>query len=177
METPVKKHLLISMPILDNEPSTERQHGWITRFHASLSAILSMRLGRKAEIWRDSKLDGNDIFDSEIVRQFPNTALLVSVLSPRYVDSEWCTREVIEFCKSAEASGGLAVDNKTRVFKVIKTPVETEDPLPPVMRNVLGYPFYLLDDGQTPVEMDPAYGEQLAQQYNLKLAKLAWDIA
>ena len=39
---------------------------------------------------------------AEIVAQFPKTAMLVSIISPRYIESEWCTREVSEFCKSAE---------------------------------------------------------------------------
>ena len=78
------KHLFISYAHLDNEPLTDQQQGWITRFHAALSTLLSMRMGRKAEIWRDSKLRGNDIFADEIVQQFPKTALLVSVLTPRY---------------------------------------------------------------------------------------------
>jgi hypothetical protein len=44
---------------LDNEPLTDQQQGCLTRFQASLSALLSMPMGRKAEIWRDSKLRGN----------------------------------------------------------------------------------------------------------------------
>ena len=174
---PFEKHLFISYAHLDNEPLTDQQQGWITRFHASLSTLLSMRMGRKAEIWRDSKLRGNDIFADEIVQQFPKTALLVSVLTPRYVESDWCTREVREFIKTAEASGGLVVDNKARILKVIKSPVDSEERLPPVMKDALGYPFYIFDDDETPLELDPAYGGDLAQKYNLKLAKLAWDLA
>lgn len=172
-----EKHLFISYAHLDNQPLTEQQQGWISRFHATLSALLSMRIGRKAEIWRDSKLQGNDVFADEIVQQFPKTALLVSVLTPRYVESDWCTKEVREFCKTAESSGGLVVENKSRVFKIIKTPVESEEQLPPVMKDALGYPFYIFDDEQTPIELDPSYGDDLAQKYNLKMAKLAWDIA
>jgi hypothetical protein len=172
-----EKHLFISYAHLDNEPLTEQQHGWITRFHASLAAILGMRLGRKAEIWRDSKLGGSDIFADEILQQFPKTALLVSILTPRYVESEWCTREVREFCKTAEKFGGLVLNNKSRVLKVIKTPVESEGLLPAVMKDTLGYPFYIIDDEQTPIELDSLFGTDLAQKYNLKLAKLAWDIA
>ena len=53
------------------------------------------------------------------------SAVLVSVLSSRYLESEWCTREAREFCEDAQLSGGLTVGNGLRVFKVIKTPVET----------------------------------------------------
>lgn len=172
-----EKHVFISYAHIDNEPLTPNQQGWVSRFHTSLSAMLSMRLGRKADIWRDIKLKGNDIFADEIIQQFPKTALLVSVLTPRYVESEWCTREVKEFIKTSEATGGVLVDNKSRVLKVIKIPVDTEGPLPAVMKMSLGYPFYILDEQQTPLELDPAYGEDFTQKFNLKLAKLAFDIA
>ncbi len=171
------RDLFISYAHLDNQPLPEQQQGWVTRFHASLAAMLSMRLGHPAGIWRDSKLNGDDIFADEIVQQFPETALVVSVLTPRYLKSEWCEREIREFCKSAEKCGGLVVENKARVLKVIKTPVDDEEPLPPVMKNALGYPFYILDEQQTPLELDPVYGEEFAQKYNLKVAKLAYDIA
>jgi hypothetical protein len=172
-----QRHLFISYAHIDNVPLTEHQQGWITRFHDSLSAMLGMRIGRKAVIWRDAKLSGNDIFADEIIQQFPKTELLISVLTPRYVDSEWCAREVKEFCKCAEATGGLVVGNKSRVLKVIKMPVDNEDSLPPVMREMLGYPFYVFDEQQVPLELDPAYGDEFTKKYNLKLAKLAYDIA
>jgi len=171
-----EKHLFISYAHRDNEPLTPEQQGWISRFHASLNVMLSMRLGRPAKIWRDQKLSGNDVFADEIVSQFPNTALLISVLTPRYVESDWCTREVDEFSKAVEHSGGLVVGNKSRVIKVIKTPVDNEGSLPPVMKELLGYPFYVFDEDHAPLELDPAFGADMAQKYNLKIAKLAWDI-
>ncbi len=172
-----EKQVFISYAHIDNEPLSEKQQGWITRFHASLSAMLSMRIGRRAEIWRDSKLSGNDIFADEIVQQFPKTALLISVITPRYVESEWCTREVREFCKSAESTGGVLVENKSRLLKVIKIPGADENPLPEAMKLALGYPFYVFDEQETPLELDPAYGEEYTQKYNLKMAKLAFDVA
>ena len=172
-----EKQVFISYAHIDNEPLSEKQIGWITRFHVSLSAMLSMRIGRKAEIWRDNKLSGNDIFADEILQQFPKTALLISVVTPRYVESEWCTREAWEFCKTAEVTGGIVVDNKSRVLKVVKIPGGDETPLPEPMKLALGYPFYVFDDQQTPLELDPAYGEEFTQKYNLKMAKLAFDIA
>ena len=170
------KHLFISYAHIDNQPLTPEQQGWISRFHASLKAMLSMRLGGPAEIWRDEKLRGNDIFAREIVEQFPHTALLVSILTPRYLNSEWCTREVQEFCKSAQQTGGVVVENKARILKVIKTPGDTEEALPEVMKDILGYEFFTFEDG-TPLELDPAYGEKFAQEYNRKVGKLAWDAA
>jgi hypothetical protein len=172
-----QRHLFISYAHIDNVPLNEHQQGWISRFHDTLSAMLGMRIGRKAEIWRDAKLTGNDVFADEIIQQFPKTELLISVLTPRYVESEWCAREVREFCKCAEATGGLALGNKSRVLKIIKMPVDSEDSLPPVMRKTLGYPFYVFDEQQVPLELDPAYGDEFTKKFSLKLAKLAYDIA
>jgi hypothetical protein len=171
-----EKHLFISYAHIDNQPLTPEQKGWISRFHASLEALLSMRLGQTAKIWRDEKLQGNDVFADEIIGQIAQTAVLVSVLTPRYLNSDWCTREVREFCERAEQSGGVVVDNKSRVFKVVKTPVDTQESLPSVVKNVLGYEFFIFEDG-VPLELDPAYGEKFAQDYNRKVGKLAWDVA
>ena len=57
-----EKHLFISYAHMDNQPLTPEQQGWISRFHASLEVMLSMRLGHTAEIWRDQKLSGNDVY-------------------------------------------------------------------------------------------------------------------
>jgi hypothetical protein len=171
-----ERHLFISYAHIDNQPLTAEQTGWISRFHATLEALLSMRLGQAAKIWRDDKLKGNDVFAEEIVDQFKQTAVLVSVLTPRYLNSEWCTREVREFCQRAENNGGVIVENKARVFKVLKAPVDTQESLPAVVKDVLGYEFFTLEDG-APLELDPAYGERFAQDYNRKVGKLAWDVA
>ena len=171
-----EQNLFISYAHIDDQPLTPGQQGWITRFHATLEAILSMRMGRKAKIWRDEKLQGNDVFSDEIVTQFNQTAILVSILTSRYLKSEWCGREVREFCASAQRSGGLVIDNKSRVFKVIKMPVDTQESLPAAMKDVLGYDFFTVKDG-TPLELDSAYGQEYAQLYNQKVAKLAWDVA
>jgi hypothetical protein len=171
-----KKDIFISYAHIDNLPLTPEQKGWITRFHISLEAILSMRRGGNVRIWRDNKLQGNDVFADEIVEQFEHTAVLVSVLTPRYLNSVWCNREVSEFCKSAERNGGIVVDNKARVFKVLKAPVDTQESLPTVVKDVLGYEFFAFEDG-APLELDSAYGETFAQDYNRKIGKLAWDIS
>lgn len=170
------KDIFISYAHLDNEPLAPGEDGWITRFHATLQALLNMRLGHSSNIWRDDKLQGNDVFSDEIMQQFEDTAVLLSILTPRYLNSEWCTREISEFCNTAEQSGGIVFDNKARIFKVLKTPVETEDTLPPVAKEVLGYEFFAYDN-EVPLELDPAYGEEYGQAYKRKVAQLASDLS
>ncbi len=178
-----EKDLFISYAHLDNKPLTAEQQGWITRFHESLEAMLSMRMGGKAVIWRDEKLRGSDVIADEIIAQFPLTALLVSILTPRYLNSEWCTREVNEFCKCAKQSGGVIVGNKARIIKVIKTPIGTEKELPDVMKelpdvmqDLKGYDFFTFEE-EAPLELDPVYGEKFAHDFNRKIGILAFDLA
>ena len=119
-----ERHVFISYAHIDNQPLTPEQKGWVTLLHGTLQTMLSQRMGGQANIWRDEKLRGNDIFSNEIVDQLPKTASIVSVLTPRYLNSEWCTREINEFCRFAQQTGGVVIKNKSRVFKVIKTPAD-----------------------------------------------------
>ncbi len=171
-----KIDLFISYAHIDNQPLTEEKTGWISRFHASLHTLLSMRLGKSVRIWRDDKLQGNDRFAEEIINQFNDTAVLVSVLTPRYLQSEWCTREVKEFCKLADTAGGIFIDQKARVFKILKTPVDTQSGLPEVMQQMLGYEFFTYEDG-VPMELDGVFGEKYGQDFNRKVNKLAYEIS
>jgi hypothetical protein len=100
----------------------------------------------------------------------------LSVVSSRYLRSEWCKREVREFCEVARRTTGLMVGQKLRLLKVIKTPVDTPEHLPAPLREVLGYEFFDYKDG-VPLEFDPAYGPEFAPLFNQKVAKLAWEIA
>jgi len=154
-----EQNLFISFTHLDNQPLTDGEKGWITRFHATLKNILSTRIGREAKIWRDARLAGCDVYSEEIIAQLKQSAVLVSIVSSRYLKSEWCRREVREFCEVARQTTGLIVGQKLRLLKVIKTPVDASEELPPPLRDVLGYEFFDYKDG-VPLEFDPAYGPE-----------------
>jgi len=174
-----QRHAFISYAHIDNEPLPTESSGWVTLFHAALQQMLAGRLGGRADIWRDERLRGNDLFADEIVANFEQTAVLVSVLSPRYLKSDWCRREISEFCQTAERNGGLVVDNKCRVFKVFKFPLDEadDDALPATLQQVLGYQFYETDEDQTTTrELAPSYGDKSKQDFMRRVAKLAFDI-
>ena len=135
-----EKDIFISYAHIYNESMVDGDKGWITEFHRSLEIRLAQLLGQKPVIWRDQKLQGNDVFGDEIVDQFENVAIFISILSPRYVKSEWCTKEVLEFKKASEKNIGLRHKNKSRIFKLIKTPVSFEEH-PEAMKDLLGYEF------------------------------------
>ena len=103
-------------------------------------------------------------------------ALLVTVVSPRYLKSEWTIRELNEFWHAAEDQGGVHVSNKARVFKVLKTPVPI-DKTPPELRGLLGYEFFKIDPETGKVrELDEIFGPEAHRDFWLKLDDLAHDI-
>jgi len=174
---PFERHAFISYAHIDNQPLPTEKDGWVTLFHEALQQLLAGRLGGNADIWRDHKLQGNDVFSNEILEQLAKTAVFISVLTPRYLNSEWCAKEVGHFCTAAQETGGVVLDdNKSRVFKILKLPIDRQDALPSVLSQMLGYEFYELDSDRTPRELDPAYGEKSKQEFLRKVAKLAWDM-
>jgi len=165
---------LISYAHLDNEPLIAGEQGWISELHRLLEIRVGQVRGTKPKIWRDPKLQGNDIFADTIIERLPRIAALVSVLSPRYVQSEWCNRELKEFFRVAERSGGTRIGDKARIFKVVKTPVSHER-LPEEVQPMLGYDFFVYDEAGRPRELSQDYGKE--RTFLTKLDDLAFDIA
>jgi hypothetical protein len=170
-----EKHAFISYAHIDNQPISDEDEGWISNFHELLQSMVSMKLGEKVNIWRDNKLRGTDIFSDEIVQQFPKTAIFISVITPRYLNSEWCTKEVKEFHKVASESFGIRIENKSRILKVVKTPVD-RDKLPVEVSEALGYEFYKMDENGRPKEFNKVFGDEYARAYLSRLDDLAYDI-
>ncbi|MCP4658894.1 MAG: hypothetical protein GY856_26075, partial [bacterium] len=167
--------IFISYAHIDNETLSEEQKGWISAFHRALEVRLGQLLGKKPNIFRDPKLQGNDVFGDRLVEALPKTAALVSIISPRYVRSEWCLRELVKFVEASEQSLGLRLGTKSRIFKIVKTPIPFEKH-PESVQDLLGYEFFSVDQATgrpTELSQDTA-GVQ--QQYWAKLNDLAYDL-
>ncbi len=171
------KDIFISYAHIDDESMIESQKGWITELHRALEIRLAQLLGRRPIIWRDPALQGNHIFDQQIVDQFEQVAIMISILTPRYVKSEWCVREATEFYAACNNNIGFSINNQARIFKVIKTPVKV-DQHPEQIRNILGYEFYTADPVTGRLkELAQGFGQQAEKVYWEKLDDLANDIA
>jgi len=169
------KDIFISYAHIDDESLIADKKGWIAEFHRALEIRLGQLMGTKPIIWRDPALHGNHIFDKEIVDQFSKVAIMISILTPRYVKSEWCMKEVNEFQEICQQNIGFIVKNKARVFKVIKTPIAI-DMHPDGIRNILGYEFYGADPNTNRIkEFSPVFSHT-EKGYWEKLDDLANDI-
>src|SRR5262245_18639286 len=169
--------VFVSYAHIDDQALTEGQPGWISSLHRALQVRLEQLLGKEAKIWRDLKLQGNDVFSDRLIDSLPKVGVLVSVLSPRYVKSEWCQRELNEFVKASVKTGGLRIADKLRVFKVVKTPIPREQQ-PTELQATLGYEFFTTErDSGRQRELGPMSPPDAQSLYWVKLDDLAHDIA
>jgi hypothetical protein len=135
--------IFISYSHIDNEPFGVNDTRWVSQFHHYLE-VRVRQLGRPATVWRDNKTGGADDFSDETLRQLRRSAILVSIVTPAYVQSDWCKRELDAFIEAAAKTGGLRLGNKTRIVKVLKTLVERRQ-LPEILDTMMGYPFYAIE--------------------------------
>jgi hypothetical protein len=136
--------LFISYAHIDNARFTEVEKGWIELLHEALDWRLPQLMGTPVKIWRDRKLGGNDVFNDTIVTELSKAAILIAVITPRYLRSSSCQQELEDFFRVAAHNGGVQIGDKHRVFKVVKTYVPLGEH-PPALRDMLGYEFYAED--------------------------------
>jgi hypothetical protein len=170
----LRNDVFISYSHFDNAPLFEEK-GWIEILHRDLEVRLRQLLGEELSVWRDPKLTGNEYFEDSLRNRLLKTALLLSVVSPRYVKSESCIKEVEAFCAGATESAGLRLQDKARLLRVEKTRVPREQmpqPAPPWLR--------VLRDrqGQGPPRefLSPTRGDESYQACLEEFEDLAYDI-
>jgi Domain of unknown function (DUF4062)/TIR domain len=173
--------IFISYGHVDDEDPAGDVKGWVDLLVERLPGVVVGYLGYKPRIWRDERsLRGNDLLQGAISEGVTRSLLLVPIVSPRYVLSDWCLRELETFCaaQTATQTAGVAAF-RSRIFKVVKTPLLLPhlcDKEPVQLRDLIGYPFYEMD-GDMPREFSPDVVPSKDQRYWDTLRRLAWDIA
>jgi hypothetical protein len=166
----------ISYAHLDDQSLIEGKQGWVSNFHRVLQIRVGQFLGKDPHIWRDPKLQGNDFFADTLLERLRKVAVLVAVLSPRYVRSEWTLRELTEFWHAAELSTGIRIGDKARVIKILKTPVPL-DKHPPQLQALLGYEFFKVDPETGSVrELDLMFGAEAQTEFLKRVDDVAKDL-
>src|SRR5262245_6283169 len=166
----------ISYAHLDNIELIEGRKGWVANLYRALDVRVAQLLGEDAHIWWDPKLQGNDYFADTLGERLQRVAALVAVVSPRYVKSEWGRKELTLFCQAAHRQVGVRVGDKSRIFKVLKTPVALAEH-PPELEALLGYEFFKIDPETGKVrELDEVFGPDAQRDFWRKLDDLAHDL-
>jgi hypothetical protein len=166
-----KHDLFISYAHIDDQPLTDEKKTWVAEFHRLLETRLSQALGQWPAIFRDPTIQGNDYFSDLLLNTLPEAAILVAVLSPGYLKSDWCLRELEGFCRATRVRGDLRIEEKSRIFKVIKTFVPPERH-PLELQGLEGYQFFQLD----PLTRRPAEFLQGSPEFWKRMDDLLYDI-
>jgi hypothetical protein len=87
--------IFISYGHVDDEDPAGDVKGWVDLLVERLPSVVAGYLGYKPRIWRDERsLRGNDLLSGAIGEGVSRSLLLVPIVSPRYVLSDWCRTEL-----------------------------------------------------------------------------------
>ena len=173
--------IYISSARIDDQPLGPGKEGWVSQFQRNLKVRLEQLSGETVKIAHHSMPPGPTPASETMRQPLPDVRTMISVLSPPFAKSEGCRREVEEFWQTAEQSGAFRIEDKARLFKVVKTPMESSD-LPPPLQNMLqqltAFEFFERDAETGRFrEFDETFGEAARQRYHEKVYDLAYEIA
>jgi hypothetical protein len=175
-----EEDVFISYAHFDDDMFGSEECGWVTRLHQDLTQRVRSYLGSDVNLWRDCEIRNNEDFTKKILSRLIHTAAFLSVLSPSFLQRDWCKRELESFTGQAEGQMGILIaeDFRSRIFKVEKMPVERSD-LPPAMQGTKTYLFYRPDPSQPQgtTELRPLFGGEYYRLYLKAMDGLAKDIA
>ena len=169
--------VFISYSHRDNEPDPVLETRWVSDLHRAIEHRLGQILGRDAVVWRDPRMKGNEPVGVALDRRLEKATALVCVITPSFIGSSWCRRELESFGEVCQRQEMESIEGRSRIFKVLKTPVDLEQH-PPGVRELLGYEFYTQDpETGYPQELQKAFGKEVQVQYWQRLNRLAYEIA
>ncbi len=173
--------IFISYARENDDPLPGGGEGWVTHFKKHLENRVCQLLGAKdnLKVWKDDLggLAGNDILDQSIFTNVKRSAVMVSVLTPGYLNRQWCREELEAFAASSSGGVGVQIGNKLRLFKVVLIPVALERQFG-LLGKVLGYEF---TERNPPENCTPEYWfrgpESPDQRFMKRLCQLADEVS
>lgn len=153
-------------------PPADSEVGWAPQLVQMLDAVLAQRLGRKPVIWYDKRLSGDDPGPEAHAQVLANSAVMVALVSPAYLASGWCRRELELFVRQAPP---VEVGRLSRVFPVHLQPERNID-LPPALAQLTGYAAFHRDSNRLLLPAAPQDADARRQLMDM-LSRLAQDIA
>ena len=171
----LKDEIFISYAHADNLTLPGHEKGWVSVFDDALRALLSGKISPVPKVWRDIELGKTEVLDEALLERVAGMAVMISVLSPRYLDSEWCMREVQRFCDAARAKRiSLHVAGRSRLVKVVKYPLD-QDP-PAALGETVGFDFFQIEPNNILMEFRVEFGPDASQKFLRKVNELADEI-
>jgi hypothetical protein len=99
--------IFFSYAHVDDEAASETGHGWVTETVRTLKMELARKFGRNDAyaMWVDHDLRRSQPVTPQILDRVRRSAILVAILSPGYLASDWCRQEREAFIGVARQPG------------------------------------------------------------------------
>lgn len=171
--------VLLNYAAIDDYPLQDGKPGWVSQLHRNLEVRMEQLSGEKVHIARLPEDVITPAIEAELMVHVPEAKAMISVVSPPFLNSEVCRKEVEHFWHGAELTGGRFVKDKSRLLKVLKTTV-SEQQIPPQLLDIFsplfGFEFFELDSDTGRVrEFDETFGPTLKQRFFERVYDLAYD--
>jgi serine/threonine protein kinase len=171
--------VLLNYAAIDDQPLFPGRPGWVSQLHRNLEVRIEQLSGAKVTIARLPESAVTTVAEGQLLEQLPQAKAMISVVSPPFVKSEICRKEVERFWHGAEQSGGAWVNDQARLLKVLKTTIATGEippPLADILSPLFGFEFFELDADTGRVrEFDETFGPLLKQRFFERVYDLAYD--
>ena len=172
--------IFIACTPVDDQPLSSEQQGWISQFQRNLQVRMEQLSGEQVKVSRLPLLSTENYPADKLLPALQHAKAMISVVTPPFVKSEGCRRVVEDFWQVAERGSGLWIDNRSRIFKVVKTPVSKQD-VPPglaaLFSQLLAFEFYDEDPETGRLrEFDERFGPDARQRYYERVYDLAQEI-
>lgn len=170
--------VLLNYAAIDDFPLQEGKPGWVSQLHRNLEVRMEQLSGEKVSIARLPEDAISPANEAELLEHVPQAKAMISVVSPPFMNSQLCRREVEQFWHGAEQTGGRYVNDKSRLLKVLKTAVPEQQmprPLVDIFSPLFGFEFFELDDTGRVREFDETFGPVLKQRFFERVYDLAYD--
>ena len=171
--------VLLNYAAIDDFPLHDGKPGWVSQLHRNLEVRMEQLSGERVRIARLPEDAISPVIEADLLRHVPQAKAMISVVSPPFINSPLCRREVEQFWQGAEQTGGRFIKEKSRLLKVLKTAVSEQQmprPLVDIFSPLFGFEFFELDAETGRVrEFDETFGPALKQRFFERVYDLAYD--
>lgn len=162
-----KNDVFVSYAHADNEPVFDSKIQWVSNFIDDLGKFLARKLGKKngenPAIWIDHQLALNYPLNESLTNAIAQTATYLIIMSPAYLESEWCKKEREQFFDILRRKG-----TNTRVFIIEIDEIDRSRYPIEISEHVIPYKFWKKENeskantlGFPSRSNDPEYSKRL----------------
>lgn len=130
--------IFVSYAHVDDEPVASGADGWITSFVRCVKVQLARKLGRSDAyaMWVDHNLRNSEPITPQILDRLRRSAMLIILLSPGYVASDWCRQE-------REAFFAIVPDRGAHKVFVVELDCVDDVGRPPELSDINPFRFWV----------------------------------